>query len=128
MRLRVFLKPFLALGMQLKVPDKTEGPSSQAARWLQGDCMRWTAAGRRILASTEIRKQAATGCRTKMKTVRSRSVSARAEYALQGRPLSARPDFGPDFGPYFWVLPSNSFFPAEGLQACERFPHIGFQG
>ena len=46
----------------------------------------------------------------------------------QGRPLSARPDFGPDFGPYFWVLPSDSFFPAEGLQACERFPHIGFQG
>ena len=27
----------------------------------------------------------------------------------QGRPLSARPDFGPDFGPYFWVLPSDSF-------------------
>ena len=46
----------------------------------------------------------------------------------QGRPLSARPDFGPDFGPYFWVLPSDSFFPAGGLQACERFPHIGFQG
>ena len=47
---------------------------------------------------------------------------------LQERPLSVRPDFGPDFGPYFWVLPSDSFFPAEGLQACERFPHIGFQG
>ena len=27
----------------------------------------------------------------------------------QGRPLSARPDFGLDFGPYFWVLPSDSF-------------------
>ena len=42
----------------------------------------------------------------------------------QRRPLSARPDFGPNFGPYFWVLPSDFFFfPAEGLQACKRPTH-----
>ena len=43
-RLRVILKPFLALGMQLIVPDKTEGPSSQTAR-----CCKVTACAGRLL-------------------------------------------------------------------------------
>ena len=30
--------------------------------------------------------------------------------------------------PIFGFYPATLFSPAEGLQACERFPHIGFQG
>ena len=40
----------------------------------------------------------------------------------QGRPLSARPDFGPDFGPYFWVLPSDFFFPSRGPTSLRTVP------
>ena len=40
----------------------------------------------------------------------------------QGRPLSAQPDFGPDFGPYFWVLPSAFFSSSRGPTSLRTFP------